>query len=172
MSKRLLPHRLRLAYVGWLVWMCRKWKDEQGREQRHFYRWGGDGPERFDCSGLVLYGATQFGARDFTKSWNCDRMWRAPEWRKLEMHQLEPGDLVFYGSPERATHVMVWAGDGSVIGASGGDSGTTDDMVARVRNAYVKRKERHDYRPDVLGFKRNELLAGLCSEPTFVAHKE
>ena len=155
-----LPPRMRLAFVGWCVWMCREWRDTGGISQRHWYRWNGDGPDTFDCSGFVLYGVTLFGAPNLSKTWNCDRMWKS-NWARLELGQVEPGDLAFYGMPSHATHVMVWAGDGSVIGASGGGSNTTTPQVARIQNAFVKRKPVHNYRPDFLGFRRFEPLAAL-----------
>lgn len=163
---------MRLAFVGWCNWMCRTWVDERGIEQRHWYRWGGDGPDLFDCSGFALHGVSLLGAPDLSKTFNCARMWESLAWMRLEKSELEPGDLVFYGAPRQASHVMVWAGDGSVIGASGGDSGTTNVDVARIRHAFIKRKPVYNYRPDVLGFKRFKPLAELCREPTYVPAQE
>lgn len=53
------------------------------------------------------------------------------------------GDLAFYGKHERVTHVMVYLGNGAVIGASGGTSRTNGDDPA----AYVQ-VHRVRYRAD------------------------
>ncbi|MFD2618787.1 NlpC/P60 family protein [Streptomyces chumphonensis] len=74
------------------------------------YRWGAEGPESFDCSGLT--------------SWAWARADRAvprtsqEQWRRLprvDLADLRPGDLVVY-FPE-ATHVALYLGDGQVVQA-------------------------------------------------------
>ena len=163
-------HEKRLAFVGWCVWMCRTWQDASGALQRHWYIWGGDGPDVFDCSGFPLHGVHLLGAPDLTESYWCDRMWNGTAeargrdaWTRLRRHEVKPGDLCLYGRPEKATHVMVWMGDGSVVGPSGGTSETTSIEVARVRHHYVKRKPLVDYRNDFLGFVCFEPLEQLCT---------
>jgi cell wall-associated NlpC family hydrolase len=77
------------------------------------YVWGGASPAGFDCSGLVMYVFAQLGvslphnaAMQFTC---CTPVPRA---------QLQPGDLVFFGSsPATIHHVGIYVGDDTMIDA-------------------------------------------------------
>lgn len=82
------------------------------------YQWGGNGPtagdEGFDCSGLTTFAyaaagvslprtaATQYAAGPHVPA-------DAP---------LQPGDLVFYGTPGAVHHVGMYIGDGRMVNAS------------------------------------------------------
>lgn len=85
------------------------------------YVWGAEGPDAFDCSGLVLWIYQQLGLQaPRTAQQQFD--WAAP----IEPSQLQPGDLVFYEntypSPERITHVGIYVGNGTMVMApSSGD---------------------------------------------------
>ena len=76
------------------------------------YQWGGAGPNAFDCSGLVMMAWDQAGihfphlAQD---QYNLTA--REP------LADLEPGDLVFYGTPDDAYHVGIYVGGGNMIDA-------------------------------------------------------
>jgi cell wall-associated NlpC family hydrolase len=82
------------------------------------YRYGGAGPDAFDCSGLVTYAHRQVGitvprtaAEQFEKA--------APVARR----ELRPGDLVFFRlSGREVGHVGIYAGDDRFVHApqSGG----------------------------------------------------
>ncbi len=77
------------------------------------YRFGGDSPKGFDCSGLVFYSFEQVGVK-------VPRT--AADQRKAAGHvkrsKLEPGDLVFFRSAKgRVDHVGIYAGDGRFIHA-------------------------------------------------------
>jgi cell wall-associated NlpC family hydrolase len=84
------------------------------------YRYGGDTPESgFDCSGLVRH--------VFSTAWNRTlprtslEISRAGE--KIEVGELQPGDLVFYNTLKRRfSHVGIYLGDHKFIHspASGG----------------------------------------------------
>ncbi|MGW1981268.1 NlpC/P60 family protein [Streptomyces collinus] len=74
------------------------------------YRWGAQGPESFDCSGLTSRAWQQAGTpipRTSQEQWA--RLKRVP------LRELRPGDLVVY-FPE-ATHVAMYVGDGEVVQA-------------------------------------------------------
>jgi cell wall-associated NlpC family hydrolase len=137
------------------------------------YHWNGKYPGTgLDCSGLVTWCLSSVGAIPptaypdaaplkraayFRSFYNCDRLW----------DELEPtdaplaGDLAFYldaGSKKRgkrASHVMMCVGDGSVIGASGGDSSTISAARAREQGAKVAAYSTHLYRKDFIGFRRS-----------------
>jgi cell wall-associated NlpC family hydrolase len=77
------------------------------------YRYGGDSPQGFDCSGLVFYSFEQAGLK-------VPRT--AADQRKAAEHvrrsNLEPGDLLFFRSSKgRIDHVGIYAGDGRFIHA-------------------------------------------------------
>lgn len=79
------------------------------------YRYGGDSPETgFDCSGLV--------AHVFQRAWGLAMPRRTEEQARLgkpvRKQDLEPGDLVFYNTRNRAySHVGIYVGDGRFIHA-------------------------------------------------------
>ncbi len=90
------------------------------------YVWGAEGPEAFDCSGLVLWVYGQLGLQvPRTAQQQFD--WATP----IDQSQLQPGDLTFfentYPSSDRITHVGIYAGGGVVVMAT-----TTGDYVREV----------------------------------------
>lgn len=74
------------------------------------YLWGADGPNAFDCSGLTQWTWDQFGVALPRVAAN-QQSWAIP----VPISQLEPGDLVFFGSP--AHHVGLYLGDGLMVDA-------------------------------------------------------
>lgn len=74
------------------------------------YSWGADGPSSFDCSGLTMYSWAAAGvALPHSSSAQYDAV------RRIEVSDLQPGDLVFYYSP--ISHVALYIGGGKVIDA-------------------------------------------------------
>lgn len=74
------------------------------------YQWGGNGPSTFDCSGFTSYVYAHFGVqlpRIAADQQNAGT--------SVSRDQLQPGDLVFFGSP--AHHVGIYVGDGCYIHA-------------------------------------------------------
>lgn len=118
------------------------------------YIWGANGPDSFDCSGLVLHAYRSAGGK--APDMTCEGL--ASLCRKngslttvaadeLHLADILPGTLCFYGfSISRPTHVMIAFGDGRVIGASGGGRGTTQPVPGRC----VKFQPKPDYRPDLV----------------------
>lgn len=74
------------------------------------YVWGGTSPSGFDCSGLVQYVYAHFGV-------NLPRTSQAQQnvGVAVSRSELQPGDLVFFGSP--AYHVGIYVGGDSFINA-------------------------------------------------------
>jgi murein DD-endopeptidase len=77
------------------------------------YRYGGENPKGFDCSGLVFYSYERMGVK--VPRTAADQR-RAAE--RISRSSLEPGDLVFFRSSKgRVDHVGIYAGDGKFIHA-------------------------------------------------------
>ena len=99
------------------------------------YRYGGAGPDAFDCSGLVAYAHRQLGvavprtaAQQFAAAMPVPRS------------ELRPGDLVFFRLDSRqVSHVGIYAGDNRFVHApqSGGHvrMASLDDDYFRDRYA-------------------------------------
>ena len=77
------------------------------------YRFGGDGPGGFDCSGLVHYAYDRAGARvPRTARGQYEAV------RRLYLHQLRPGDLVFFRTTGAlVSHVGIYVGDDRFVHA-------------------------------------------------------
>ncbi|WP_338053021.1 C40 family peptidase [Pseudonocardia broussonetiae] len=81
------------------------------------YEWGGDGPAAgdtgFDCSGLTHHAYAVAGvAIPRTAHTQYYAGAGVPDGMPLQ-----PGDLVFYGVPERVYHVGLYLGDGTMVNA-------------------------------------------------------
>ena len=74
------------------------------------YRWAASGPNAFDCSGFTMFVYSQVGV-------SLPHSSRAQygSGQKVSMGDLQPGDLVFFGSPIH--HVGIYVGGGSYIHA-------------------------------------------------------
>lgn len=76
------------------------------------YVWGGTSPRGFDCSGLVQYVCRQNGIslpRTAASQRNAGRY--------VSRADLQPGDLVFFKSGGRISHVGIYIGGGNMIHA-------------------------------------------------------
>ena len=78
------------------------------------YRYGGESPDGFDCSGLVQYTYSLAGMQ-IPRS--TDEQMEAGQHIKLE--QARPGDLLFYrfGLLTSSLHVAIYLGDGQMVHA-------------------------------------------------------
>jgi cell wall-associated NlpC family hydrolase len=77
------------------------------------YVWAGASPSQgFDCSGLVMYVYAKFGVRLPHAATLQARLGRP-----VSFDDLQPADLVFFGSPSFYYHVGIYIGDGLFIEA-------------------------------------------------------
>jgi cell wall-associated NlpC family hydrolase len=89
------------------------------------YSWGGSGPGSFDCSGLTAWAWRAGGV-----SLPHNAAAQQGSGRSVSRGELQPGDLVFFGSP--AYHVGLYVGDGMMIHAP-----TTGDVVKMSSISYM-----------------------------------
>jgi cell wall-associated NlpC family hydrolase len=74
------------------------------------YVWGGTGPDGFDCSGLTGYAYAAAGV-SLPHSSRAQSQMGTP----VSRAELQPGDLVFFGSP--VYHVGIYVGSGKMVHA-------------------------------------------------------
>jgi len=74
------------------------------------YLWGAVGPDSFDCSGLMQWSWARAGV-SIPRVAAAQQAWAIP----VPISQLQPGDLVFFGSP--AHHVGMYVGNGTMVDA-------------------------------------------------------
>ncbi|MFC0861996.1 C40 family peptidase [Sphaerimonospora cavernae] len=95
------------------------------------YAWGAEGPNSFDCSGLVQWAYRQAGVR-------MPRV-AAQQWAtgpQISLSQARPGDLLFWRNdptnPRYISHVAIYWGDGKMLHAP-----RTGDVV-KIAPIYTK----------------------------------
>lgn len=93
------------------------------------YRWGATGPSSFDCSGFVTYiYKTRLGKSVPRTSAQQERYFP-----RVAQSAKRPGDLLFFRTGGRVTHVGVYAGNGQMWA-----SPTTGDRV-KLQRIYTSR---------------------------------
>jgi cell wall-associated NlpC family hydrolase len=82
------------------------------------YLWGGTVAPNYDCSGLVQSAFSSAGIQLPRDSYQQEDFTE-----HIERSALEPGNLIFFGTPKRTSHVALYLGDGQYIHSSGKDQG-------------------------------------------------
>lgn len=82
------------------------------------YEWGAEGPDTFDCSGLVQ---TAYAKQGIQLPRVANDQFRATQTMAVDVSKMLPGDLIFYGDkPGQWTsvyHVGMYIGDGQMVHA-------------------------------------------------------
>jgi hypothetical protein len=90
----------------------------QAMKQSNYYLWGGTVAPNYDCSGLMQAAFLSTGI------WlPRDAYQQEAFTNPISISDLEPGDLVFFGTPQKATHVGLYLGDNRYIHSSGKEQG-------------------------------------------------
>ena len=96
---------------------------EQALARANVYLWGGSlGPD-FDCSGLVQTAFASAGIWLPRDAYLQERFCAPVAVRSGETSLLLPGDLVFFGTSRRCTHVGLHLGEGRYLHSSGREHG-------------------------------------------------
>lgn len=111
---------------------------EAALAQANTYLWGGSLGPNYDCSGLVQTAFASTGIwlpRDaYLQERFCQPVAVLPGHTQL----LEPGDLIFFGTPQRCTHVGLHLGNGRYLHSSGREHGRDglgiDDLAPHNRH--------------------------------------
>jgi cell wall-associated NlpC family hydrolase len=69
------------------------------------YRYGGNSPSGFDCSGLVQYSYSRAGKR---MPRTTKQLWTSTQ--AIEQHELRVGDLLFFNIEGKMSHVGLYLG--------------------------------------------------------------
>ena len=95
--------------------------------QPNVYLWGGTVGPNYDCSGLVQRAFVSQGIwlpRDAYQQEAFTQALPPPKNTPADLVAvLQPGDLIFFGPPEKATHVALYIGEGMYIHSSGQEQG-------------------------------------------------
>lgn len=95
----------------------------QALEVPNRYLWGGTlGPD-FDCSGLVQAAFAKSGIWLPRDAYLQERFCRPVAVQPGQTSLLRPGDLIFFGTPQRCTHVGLHLGGGRYLHSSGQEHG-------------------------------------------------
>jgi murein DD-endopeptidase len=125
-------------------------------ERRTPYVWAGKDPTKgLDCSGFVTAGLFAVGGPDWRLTHNTDRLWA--ECPLVRLDQARPGDAVLYwgksAGPRDVSHVMLYVGEGIVVGQAYGGPENTLPSYSIPRGHWTKVLPLR-YRPDVAGAVR------------------
>jgi peptidoglycan DL-endopeptidase CwlO len=86
---------------------------------------GGTGPNSWDCSGLVQAAFSQIGV-DLPRVSQDQSTAGTP----VSLSNLQPGDILYWGSAGSAYHVAVYTGDGMFVGAQNPSTGVAEKPLS------------------------------------------
>ena len=91
--------------------------------QANVYLWGGSLGPNYDCSGLMQRAFASAGIWIPRDAYQQERFCMQLAFSPTELQMLKPGDLIFFGSPQRCTHVGLHLGGGRYLHSSGQEHG-------------------------------------------------
>lgn len=116
------PYLLNTASIASRLPAVLRWV-EAAAKQPNTYLWGGSlGPD-LDCSGLVQTAFASQGIWLPRDAYQQERFCTAVAVQPGDDRLLRPGDLLFFGTPQRCTHVGIHQGRGRYWHSSGKEHG-------------------------------------------------
>lgn len=99
------------------------------------YRYGGNSPGGFDCSGLIQYSYSRAG---YSVPRTTGQLWSAAE--TVDRHQLRAGDVLFFSIEGKMSHVGLYVGEQRFVHApQSGRSVSVESLQAPFyRRAFVR----------------------------------
>jgi len=117
-----------------------------------WYKWGGDDPAGFDCSGLAVEYLKSIGAIKRKSDYTAAALFKMFKDLGCEVEKPHKGCLVFWENENhKIIHVEIMLNEKQTIGASGGGSKTLTEADAIKHNAFIKVRTFFS-RPCVAGF--------------------
>ncbi|MUG95355.1 NlpC/P60 family protein [Scytonema sp. UIC 10036] len=96
-------------------------------EQPNYYLWGGTVGPNYDCSGLMQAAFASVGIRIPRDAYQQEAFTQP-----VSLTELQPGDLIFFGTSQKATHVGLYLGDKNYIHSSGKNQGRNGIAIDRL----------------------------------------
>ena len=106
---------------------------QKAMQQPNYYLWGGTVGPNYDCSGLMQKAFASVGIRLPRDAYQQEAfVQQVCTVENFDQKFLQPGDLIFFGTPQKATHVGLYLGDGCYIHSSGKDKGRNGIGIDRL----------------------------------------
>ncbi len=98
-------------------------------QQANYYLWGGTVAPNYDCSGLIQAAFASVSVWLPRDAYQQEVFTDA-----IAIEEMLPGDLVFFGTADKATHVGLYLGNGSYIHSSGKEIGRNGIAIDSLSN--------------------------------------
>lgn len=102
----------------------------EAMNQPNYYLWGGTVEPNYDCSGLMQAAFAASGIWLPRDSYQQEAFTQ-----RIEIEELQPGDLVFFAKTQKVNHVGLHLGDRYYIHSSGRDTGRNGIAIDRLSEA-------------------------------------
>lgn len=94
------------------------------------YKYGTEGPNTFDCSGLVMFVYKNVANINLPRQSKS----QGNQGRAISRAELKPGDLIFWGNP--ITHVAIYKGNNRIIHAANENDGVLEQVIYGTPSRY------------------------------------
>lgn len=91
---------------------------QKARQQPNYYLWGGTVGPNYDCSGLIQAAFASVGIWLPRDSYQQEAFTQT-----IPLEELQPADLIFFGTAQKTTHVGLYLGQRQYIHSSGKEMG-------------------------------------------------